>query len=82
MIMREAEDRDTTQLTEKEILAGEVKTKLVGLLSQDGREKNLADLGPCLHVEYLLDTPRSIVGMEIPDYDDMDARLIINKKID
>lgn len=79
--MGEGEEKDKVQLTKTEKLEKEVKTKLSGLLSQDGREEDVTDLGPCLRVEYVLDTPRSIAGMKIPDYDEVDARLIINQKM-
>lgn len=58
--MGETDEKDEVQLTQKEKLEEEVRAKLAGLLSQDGKEKNLADLGPCLYVEYSLDAPRSI----------------------
>ncbi|MCH7730850.1 hypothetical protein IID21_05070 [Patescibacteria group bacterium] len=57
--MGEAEEKDEVQLTDKERLAIEVKTKLSGLLRDDGRKVTLADLGPSLYVQYSLDPPHS-----------------------
>ena len=57
--MGEAEEKDEVQLTDKERLAIEVKTKLSGLLRDDGRKVTLSDLGPSLYVQYSLDPPHS-----------------------
>ena len=74
--------KDRGQLTDKESLVDEVKTKLSEVLRKDGKEATLADSGPLLYVQYRLEPPNSIGDMQIsPKSKDIDASLVLHQEI-